>query len=141
MRAGIESLAVPCVADSSATIHHRLLNEQPNVHHAVHLAAVRKMCETNPNKILRAWKQRRSASHGGARTAARVSNHSSSGGGGGGGGVQGAGGAADEAFLTAFDNLESLAEDGPPPETQGGPTGKGGWFFGGQSKAAKFRAD
>ncbi len=122
--------------------YRRLLSEQPNVHHAVHLAAVRKMCETNPHRILKAWKQHRTQSNGGPLAersggASRVTYNSSN----SGGGIQGVGNAAEDGFLTTFDNLESLAEDGPPRETQGEVTGRGGWFFGGQSKAAKFRAE
>lgn len=34
---------------------HRLLKDQPKVHHAVHLATIRKQCEENPLKILKKY--------------------------------------------------------------------------------------
>lgn len=33
-------------------ISYRLIDAKPNLHHAVHLAAIRKLCETSPLKLL-----------------------------------------------------------------------------------------
>jgi len=38
-------------------IHDRLLKDQPKVHHAVHLATIRKQCEENPLKILKKYNE------------------------------------------------------------------------------------
>ncbi len=125
----------------------RLLTTEPSVHHAIHLAALRKSCAAAPLKLLRQYKQllltapgpTGAAPKAAAPTTAPKASGSSS------GQRSSAPKTDDGEMLTKFDNLESLtAEDAAHSgdAAEGAATG-GGWSgmfsSNSKSKAAKFQ--
>ena len=108
------------------------------MHHAVHLAAIRKQCSENPLKIMNAYRVhlKKPAPVFGTNTSKPVVGVA---GGGGVNSTSGSGPAAEE-LLTKFDNLESLddnkASDGQDDGNSSGWSSVFGGVTGG--KASKF---
>jgi hypothetical protein len=104
-------------------ILHSLLREQPAVHHAMHLATLRKTCESNPLKLLKKYKALR-ATNEATRGASKPPSAAD----------------ADEGEFR-FDNLESVPADADGTAGGNGGSESSGWsniFGGGERRASKF---